>query len=150
MDKIELKVTMEPERLDALRYFLSGQEKSTPEKELQRGLDELYEKYVPADTRAYLDHKCKPSAARPKPRRPVKSSAPTAAGHGPMGGSASGRMSRPCERRSSPECAPVRLCVSGFGAWTGPCPMEVSGACLARFRRKYGGGACEDEAQGRG
>ena len=81
MDKIELKVTMEPERLDALRYFLSEQEKSTPEKELQRGLDELYEKYVPADTRAYLDHKCKPSAARPRPRRPVKSSEPTAAGH---------------------------------------------------------------------
>ena len=81
MDKIELKVTMEPERLDALRYFLSEQEKSTPEKELQRGLDELYEKYVPADTRAYLDHKCKPSAARPKPRRPVKSSPLTAAGH---------------------------------------------------------------------
>lgn len=81
MDKIELKVTMEPERLDALRYFLSEQEKSTPEKELQRGLDELYEKYVPADTRAYLDHKCKPSAVRPKPRRPVKSSLPTAAGH---------------------------------------------------------------------
>lgn len=84
MDKIELKVTMEPERLDALRYFLSEQEKSTPEEELQRGLDELYEKYVPADTRAYLDHKCKPSAARPRPRRPVKSSAPPAAGHGPM------------------------------------------------------------------
>ena len=81
MDKIELKVTMEPERLDALRYFLSEQEKSTPEKELQRGLDELYEKYVPADTRAYLDHKCGPSAARPRPRRPVKSSPPTAAGH---------------------------------------------------------------------
>ena len=81
MEKVELKVTMEPERLDALRYFLSEQEKSTPEKELQRGLDELYEKYVPADTRAYLDHKCKPSAARPKPRRPVKSSPLTAAGH---------------------------------------------------------------------
>lgn len=81
MEKVELKVTMEPERLDALRYFLSEQEKSTPEKELQCGLDELYEKYVPADTRAYLDHKCKPSATRPKPRRPVKSSAPTVAGH---------------------------------------------------------------------
>ena len=27
MDKIELKVTMEPERLDALRYFLSAKEK---------------------------------------------------------------------------------------------------------------------------
>lgn len=84
MDKIELKVTMEPERLDALRYFLSEQEKSTPEKKLQRGLDELYEKYVPADTRAYLDHKCKPSAARPKPRRPAKSSPPPAAGYGPV------------------------------------------------------------------
>lgn len=67
MEKVELKVTMEPERLDALRYFLSDKEKSTPEKKLQRGLDELYEKYVPADTRAYLDHKCGPSAARPRP-----------------------------------------------------------------------------------
>ncbi len=80
MEKVELKVTMEPERLEALRYFLSEKEKSTPEKELQRGLDELYEKYVPADTRAYLDHKCKPSAARPRPRRPVKSGPPTVAG----------------------------------------------------------------------
>ena len=82
MDKIELKVTMEPERLDALRYFLSEQEKSTPEKELQRGLNELYEKYVPEDTRAYLNHKCGPSAPRPRPRRPVKSSAPAGIGHG--------------------------------------------------------------------
>ena len=39
MDKIELKVTMEPERLDALRYFLSAKEKRTPEKELQRLLE---------------------------------------------------------------------------------------------------------------
>lgn len=59
MDKIELKVTMEPERLDALRYFLSAKEKRTPEKELQRLLEELYEKYVPADTREYLDSKNK-------------------------------------------------------------------------------------------
>ena len=51
MDKIELKVTMEPERLDALRYFLSAKEKQTPEKELQRLLEEINEKYVPADTR---------------------------------------------------------------------------------------------------
>ena len=84
MEKVELKVRMEPERLDALRYFLSEREKSTPEKELQHGLDELYEKYVPADTRAYLDHRCGPSAARPRPRRPVKSSPPTASGHGQM------------------------------------------------------------------
>ena len=65
------KVTMEPERLDALRYFLSAKEKRTPEKELQRLLEELYEKYVPADTREYLDSKNKP-AVRPRPRRTAK------------------------------------------------------------------------------
>ena len=72
MEKIELKVTMEPERLDALRYFLSVKEKSTPEKELQRALDQLYEKCVPAEMREYLDSKCKSSASRPKPKRSAK------------------------------------------------------------------------------
>ena len=43
VEKIELKVTMEPERLDALRYFLSAKEKSTPQKELERALEGLYE-----------------------------------------------------------------------------------------------------------
>lgn len=45
MEKTELTVTIEPERLDALRYFLSAKEKSTPQRELQRALEELYEKY---------------------------------------------------------------------------------------------------------
>ena len=54
MEKIELKVSMEPERLDALRYFLQKQQKGSPQKELERALEELYETYVPADTRAYL------------------------------------------------------------------------------------------------
>ena len=72
MEKIELKVTMEPKRLDALRYFLSAREKSTPEKELQRALDQLYEKCVPAEMREYLDSKCKPSASRPRPRRSAR------------------------------------------------------------------------------
>ncbi len=75
MEKVELKVTMEPERLDALRYFLSAKEKSTPQKELQRALDALYEKYVPAEMREYLDNKCKPAAPRPRSRREVKRSA---------------------------------------------------------------------------
>lgn len=72
MEKTELKVSMEPERLDALRYFLSAREKSTPEKALQRALGELYEKYVPGEMREYLDSKCKPAASRPRPRRGVK------------------------------------------------------------------------------
>lgn len=73
MDKVELKVTMEPERLDALRYFLSAKEKSTPEKKLKRMLEELYEEYVPADTREYLDSRSKPAAIRPRQQRTVKS-----------------------------------------------------------------------------
>lgn len=72
MERIELKVTMEPERLDALRYFLSAREKSTPEKELQCALEELYEKYVPGEMREYLDSKCKPAVSRPRPRRSAR------------------------------------------------------------------------------
>ena len=48
MEKTELTVSMEPERLDALRYFLAAKNKRTPQKELQRALEELYE----AGTRA--------------------------------------------------------------------------------------------------
>lgn len=73
VEKVELKVTMEPERLDALRYFLSAKEKSTPQKELERALEGLYEKYVPAEMREYLDSKCRPAAARPRPRRTSRS-----------------------------------------------------------------------------
>ena len=76
MDKTELTVTIEPERLDALRYFLSAKEKSTPQRELQRALEELYEKYVPAEMREYLDSKCRASPARPRPRRPQKDRSP--------------------------------------------------------------------------
>lgn len=76
MDKTELTVTIEPERLDAL--FLSAKEKSTPQRELQRALEELYEKYVPAEMREYLDSKCRPPA-RPRPRRPQKDGRPVPA-----------------------------------------------------------------------
>ena len=41
MEKTELTVSMEPERLDALRYFLAAKNKRTPQKELQRALEEL-------------------------------------------------------------------------------------------------------------
>ena len=69
MEKTELTVSMEPERLDALRYFLAAKNKRTPQKELE----ELYEAYVPAETRAYLDAKCRPD--RDRRRRPAASKA---------------------------------------------------------------------------
>ena len=71
VEKVELTVSMEPERLDALRYFLATKNKRTPQKELQRALEELYETYVPAETRAYLDARCRPD--RHRARRPAPS-----------------------------------------------------------------------------
>ena len=61
MEKTELTVSMEPERLDALRYFLAAKNKRTPQKELQRALEELYETYA----RGRPD--------RHRPRRPTAS-----------------------------------------------------------------------------
>ena len=73
MEKVEIKLTIEAERLDALQFFLSAKEHTTPQKELEKLLKELYEKYVPADTREYLDSKLKPSPPpRPRPKRPAK------------------------------------------------------------------------------
>ena len=71
VEKVELTVSMEPERLDALRYFLAAKNKRTPQKELQLALEELYETYVPAETRAYLDARCRPDRSRR--RRPAAS-----------------------------------------------------------------------------
>lgn len=73
MEKTELTVSMESERLEALRYFLAAKNKRTPQKELQRALEELYETYVPAETRAYLDARCRPDSGRR--RRPTGSKA---------------------------------------------------------------------------
>lgn len=73
MEKIELKVTMDQIRYDALVYFMSTKENSSPQKELDRALTEMYEKYVPAETRGYLDSKLKPaSAPKVQRRHPVK------------------------------------------------------------------------------
>jgi hypothetical protein len=66
------------ERLDALRFFMKSKEHTTPQKELQRTLESLYEKYVPVETREYLDSKRKPTPVRPRPKRPAKTTVPVA------------------------------------------------------------------------
>lgn len=78
MEKIELKVVMDQIRYDALVYFMSTKENSSPQKELDRALTEMYEKYVPAETRGYLDSRLKPTPApKVRPKRPVKPAVPT-------------------------------------------------------------------------
>lgn len=78
MEKIELKVSIEAIRLDALQFYLGAKENTTPQKEMEKMLAEMYEKYVPAETRLYLDSKLKPAASqKPRPKRPARPAAPT-------------------------------------------------------------------------
>ena len=79
MEKIDLTVSIEDIRLDALQFFLASKENTTPQEELEKMLVEMYEKYVPAETRQYLDSKLKPAAAsKSRPRRPApKAPVPT-------------------------------------------------------------------------
>lgn len=79
MEKINLTVSIEDIRLDALQFFLASKENTTPQEELEKMLVEMYEKYVPAETRQYLDSKLRPAAAsKSRPRRPAaKAPAPT-------------------------------------------------------------------------
>jgi nicotinamide riboside kinase len=78
MKKVELTVRIEPERLDALRFFMKSKEHTTPQKELQRTLESLYEKYVPVETREYLDSKRKSAPTRLRPKRSANATTPMA------------------------------------------------------------------------
>ena len=72
MEKIDLTVSIEDIRLDALQFFLASKENTTPQEELEKMLVEMYEKYVPAETRQYLDSKLKPAtASKSRPKRPA-------------------------------------------------------------------------------
>lgn len=76
MEKTELTVSIEAERLDVLNYFLS-QENTTAQKELDRMLMELYEQKVPEQMRGYIDSKRKGASAKPKrPAAPAPKHAP--------------------------------------------------------------------------
>ena len=73
MKSADVTASFDDEKLEALTYYLA-KDKSTPQRALQNCLAELYEKYVPADTREYLERKSAPAVQRP--RRPVRSAAP--------------------------------------------------------------------------
>ena len=76
MEKVNLTVSIESIRLDALQFFLASKENTTPQKELEKMLAEMYEKYVPAETRLYLDSKLKPPAtAKSRPKKPAPKAA---------------------------------------------------------------------------
>lgn len=53
-EKAVLKVSFPNEKLEALRFYM-GEKELTVEGELQKYVDNIYQKYVPAPTRRYLD-----------------------------------------------------------------------------------------------
>lgn len=68
MQKINITLTFDDEKFDALEFSL-GKEKTSVQARMDKALQELYEKTVPEAVREYLDSK----AAAAKPKRPARS-----------------------------------------------------------------------------
>ena len=77
MDKVDVTIQIEVERLDALNFFLFKKEKTSLKAELQKTVEAMYIKHVPEDTRRFIERKNKPSAGtKPKTRRSACSTIP--------------------------------------------------------------------------
>ncbi len=77
MKKIEITLSFEEEKLEALEFSLR-KEKSSVQKKMQEELAALYEQSVPEAVREYLDRKFAP--ARERPRRSRKETPPIGGG----------------------------------------------------------------------
>ncbi len=66
MNKVNVTVSFGDDKLDALTYFMK-KDNIDPQKALQGELEKLYEKYIPAEMREYLESR---SAARDRAKRP--------------------------------------------------------------------------------
>lgn len=69
MKKVEITISFEEEKLEALEFSLR-KEKSSVQKKMQEELAALYEKSVPEAVREYLERKSTP--VRERPRRAAK------------------------------------------------------------------------------
>ena len=67
MDKAEIILRFETERLEALEYHLK-KERTSVKKQLDEALQKLYEDKVPEPLREYIDSKSTPE----RPRRPAR------------------------------------------------------------------------------
>ncbi len=65
MNKVNVTVSFGDDKLDALTYFMK-KDNTDPQKALQCELERLYEKYIPAEMREYLESR---SAARDRTKR---------------------------------------------------------------------------------
>lgn len=72
MEKHEITVSFDGERMDALTFYLK-KENATVQGKMDEALRQLYEKSVPEPVREYLDAKSAPPA---RPKRPARPSQP--------------------------------------------------------------------------
>lgn len=77
MKKVEITISFEEEKLEALEFSLR-KEKSSVQKKMQEELAALYEKSVPEAVREYLERKSTP--VRERPRRTRKEAPPAERG----------------------------------------------------------------------
>lgn len=66
MKKATVSIQIEQEKLRALRFY-AGKKESSLESELEEFIDKLYEKYVPTQTREYIESLAS-EEVRPRPR----------------------------------------------------------------------------------
>ena len=69
MKKENISVQMESEKLRATRKYMEKKDASL-EQELTDALTKLYEKYVPAPVREYIDEAAEDSKSKAKPNKP--------------------------------------------------------------------------------
>lgn len=70
MRKVTVSVQVEAEKLRAIQFY-AGRKNSTMEAELEECINKIYEKYVPAQTREYIENVSAP-ARPPSPSRPAE------------------------------------------------------------------------------
>lgn len=71
MKKATINISFEQEKLRALQFY-AGKKDSSLEAELDDFMTKLYEKYVPAQTREYIESMAEPAEKpRPRPSRPA-------------------------------------------------------------------------------
>ena len=75
MKQVNLTITFDEEKLSALKRYMSKKELDL-DREMTEALVKLYEKYVPAPVREYIDESDVAAAAPSKPRRNSRVTAP--------------------------------------------------------------------------
>ena len=68
MEKTEITLSLDSERMEALTFYLA-KENATVQKKMEEALRQLYETTVPEPVREYLDAK---TAAAARPKRPAR------------------------------------------------------------------------------